>query len=81
MIHEVFSVYDKKAKAFITPFFLPTVGMAVRAFTDAVNQEGHAWNKHPEDYQLFKIGQFDDSNGVVTPEISEPVISAQEVLA
>lgn len=67
MVLNVYSVYDLKAKAFLSPFFLPQDAMAVRALIDAVSDSTHQFAKHPEDYQLFKLGSFDDALGVLTP--------------
>ena len=62
MIHRVFSVYDSKAEAFLLPIHLPTVGMALRAVGDCVNDPSHQFGQHPEDYALFSLGQYDDAN-------------------
>jgi len=64
MKFKIFSVYDDKAKAYLPPFFLPEVGMAVRAFKDCVNDPGHNFGKHPADYTLFQCGAFDDRTGL-----------------
>ncbi len=61
MIQRIFTVYDQKAKAFLPPFFLPETGMATRVFTDCVNDASHQFFKHPEDYNLYEIGTFDDN--------------------
>ncbi len=66
MIHKIFTVYDEKAKAFMPPFFLPETGMAVRVFTDCVNDPTHQFYKHPADYNLYDIGTFDDSCAKLT---------------
>lgn len=63
MVFKVFSVYDSKADAFMPPVFMHATGQMVRAFSDAVNEEGTAFNKHPGDYRLALIGEFDDSSG------------------
>ncbi len=60
MKDQIFTVYDTKAKAYLPPFFLPQQGMATRVFADLCNQEGHQFNKHPEDYSLYTIGTFDN---------------------
>lgn len=60
MKHNVFAVFDNKAEAYLTPFFLPTVGMAVRVFSDCVNSDSHQFGSHPEDYTLFRLGVWDD---------------------
>lgn len=58
-----FSVYDDKAHAYITPFFLPETDLALRTFSDCVNDPNHQWGKHPEDYTLFGLGSFDVLSG------------------
>ena len=63
----VFTVYDQKAKAHLTPFFLLQEQQAIRAFTDCVNSDDHPFGKHPEDYTLIQIGEFDDSDGKLFP--------------
>lgn len=63
MIQKVFCIYDDKAKAYLAPFFLPEMGMAVRAFSDCVNDPKHNFGLHPEDYTLFCAGTFDDRSG------------------
>ena len=63
MILQVYSVFDEKAKAYMTPFFQQTNGMAQRAFSDAVNDRDHAFCRHPDDYFLFRVGSFNDETG------------------
>lgn len=57
-----FSIRDSKAEAFMRPFFAPTRGLAVRSFRDMCNEDGPV-SKHPDDYQLFEIGSFDELTG------------------
>lgn len=68
MIIKMFSIFDAKAKAYITPFFMPTAGMAVRTFSDMINDNTCAFSKHPEDYTLFNLGSLDDSTALITLE-------------
>lgn len=63
----VFSIFDSKAEAFNTPIFLPAKGQATRTFEDQVNDESSPFNKHPGDYTLFLIGEFDTDTGLLTP--------------
>ncbi len=65
MIHKIFTIYDEKARAYLTPFFLPESGMAVRTFADCVNSESHQFGKHPSDYTLFTLGVWDDSDATL----------------
>lgn len=75
----IYSIYDRKVEAFMRPFFMVKDGQAVRAFSDMVNEPGHELNKHPEDYRLELVGQWDDQRGEVTP-LSRPVCTAMDVL-
>ena len=58
------SVYDAKAQVFTPPMAFPTIGFAERSFVDAVNDPQSQYNKHPEDYTLFRVGEFDDQTGM-----------------
>ena len=59
-----FTVYDSKVEAYMNPFFLRTRGEAVRAWNDVVNDPSSAFNKHPEDYTLFEVAEYDEVTGV-----------------
>lgn len=62
-----FTVYDSKAETYMPPFFVPSKGLAIRAFEDCVNSDDHHFGKHPADYTLFSVGEFDTDNGVFEP--------------
>jgi len=62
---QMFTVYDSKAEAYLSPFFFPSRGQAVRAFGDMSNDQNHSFNKHPEDYTLFCLGTFEDETGTM----------------
>lgn len=66
MLHKLVSIYDSKAQVYSPTIAFPTLGMAERSFTDAVNDPQSSYNKHPEDYTLFHVGEFDDSTGQTT---------------
>lgn len=70
MQHEVFTVYDQKAEAYLPPFYFTTIGQALRAFADTVNDPTHAFFKHPEDYTLFHLGYYDDGNAKFDPLVT-----------
>lgn len=79
MKYHVFSVYDEKAKAYITPFFLPEVGQATRAFGDMVNDVTHQFGQHPADYTLFKIANWDNESGQ-TESVRETIANGVELV-
>lgn len=67
MTLKVFAVRDMKAMAFLQPFYSPSVGSALRAFGDAVNDKSCPFNKHPGDYVLYEIGTYDDNSAGLFP--------------
>lgn len=73
MIYTIVSVRDGASGAFGRPFFVHARAQAVRSFTDEVNRPApdNEMNRHPEDFDLFFIGTFDDSSGALTnnPEL------------
>lgn len=68
-ILEVVSVFDRAVGGYGRPFFVPSIGAAVRSFIDEVNRDApdNPMHKHPDDYDLFHIGSFDDSIGELMP--------------
>lgn len=62
---KAFSIYDTKALAYGVPFFMSSVGQATRAFADLSNDPQSMVFKHPTDFVLFEIGEFNDSDGVI----------------
>lgn len=73
----VMSVYDKKAQAFKTPFYVQNVEMATRALTGAVNsQEPSDLTLYPEDFAMYHIATYDDELGkFVCP--AQPIFIAE----
>lgn len=57
----MYSVYDRVAEKFMGMFESINDGTAMRAFTAAC-KDGQM-KQAPGDYQLYKIGQFDENKG------------------
>jgi len=66
---QAFSVYDRVGEGFGRPMFGQSIGAVVRSFRDEVNRsaEDNPYFKHPDDYELVHIGEFDDETGHFTP--------------
>jgi len=62
---KIFSVFDQKASAYLPPFFLPNRPIAVRTFADCVNTPDHPFNKHPADYLLVELGEWDETSAAI----------------
>lgn len=63
MIRIVVAVRDRALDAFGTPFFVVAVGQAIRSFGDEVNRKGSDLCAHPDDFDLYELGSFDDATG------------------
>jgi len=62
----IVSIKDTAADAFGRPAFVATEGVALRQFQDEVNRasDDNQLYKHSQDFHLYYLGMFDDSNGV-----------------
>lgn len=63
----IYSVYDNVAKLFSQPIYMMNEDVAKRVMNNCVNSEGHNYNLNPSDYELYKIGEFDDQEGTLEP--------------
>lgn len=57
------SVYDNKAKLWATPFYAHSEVTALRDFFGAAKASNSAISQFPGDYELWKIGGWDDHKG------------------
>lgn len=64
MIYQVMALYDVKARAYRTPFFVPHVDVGLRAIRGAVNNAESELHHIAADMQIFHLGEFDDQRGV-----------------
>lgn len=82
-ISKLFCTYDRAAESFSPPFAAPHVGVASRGFIDAVHnpRKDSDISNHPDDFDLFEIGEFDSQTGLVTgySVLDKPVLSGKQV--
>ena len=64
MLLKIFTIHDAKAQAYLPPFYLQNVAVAMREFTDACNNPLHNFGKNPQDYTIFILGDFDDQDSL-----------------
>ena len=83
MILKVFSVYDAKACFFSNPVFDQKEASVIRGFCDEVLREDkhNQWNKHPEDFSLFLLGEFDNETGAIKTHPPVNLITASAAVA
>lgn len=66
---QAYSVYDAKALVYAPPFFAATDGAALRSFQELANDLNTTVGKYPTDFSLWRIGSYDDQNGVFAPAV------------
>ncbi|AXH77456.1 MAG: nonstructural protein [Microviridae sp.] len=60
---KVFSIFDTKLADFAPPFCSLTEASAIRSFTDEINSGQSPLAKHPEDFSLYMLAEYDSSTG------------------
>jgi len=79
----IYAVKDLAVQAFGQPFFVRAKGEALRSFQDEVNGRGNAQSAiaaHPEDYELYELGDYDDVSGILFPKGPNLVARAKDLL-
>lgn len=66
MTKSVYSIRDNKMNSFGTPVLLENDSVAVRQFGDIITEGNTVMSKHPSDFTLYKIGEFDMESGKFT---------------
>lgn len=78
MMIGIYTVRDN-VNGFIQPTFDMYEANQVRQFSYAVNQPGMMKFK-PEDFSLFKIGEYDSDSGEIVPCEPKLIVHATDVL-
>lgn len=80
MLLGVYSVMDRKAGAFLSPFFVGNDAVAVRAMLDCLRDPQHQFSLHAADFVLMKHGTYDNVLGVFEG-CDKPAIPVVEIAA
>lgn len=73
----IYAVKDLAVQAFGNPFIVRAKGEAIRSFQDEANKKDgqSAIAQHPEDYELYHVGDWNDQTGELLP--CEPYLVAR----
>lgn len=74
------AVRDRAVDAFGQPFFVRHEGEALRSFADEINRSGSTFGAHPDDYDLYRIGYYDDASGTILPADKPDMLSTGKSL-
>jgi len=78
---QLYAIFDTATGVYEKPFFGQSDGEVKRSFMDIANDADHPIGKHPEDYSLYRLGNFDDNTGMVLNEENECLCTAHEIIA
>lgn len=83
MIYTIIAIRDRQLDAYGRPAHVATKGQAIRGFSDEINRAdpNNEMNKHPEDFDLYYLGTFNDQTGITTnaPEGPEQISIGKNV--
>lgn len=77
----MYVIHDKKAKFYNQPFYQLNDEVALRSAVDLVSKPGTDIFNNPEDFTMFKIGEYDDATAHIELDPDMPVITRFHDLA
>lgn len=76
-----FSILDGKSGIYNRPWFAVSTGVALRNFSDLVNDPKTEVSRHPEDYTICELGTYDDTTGTFEGLVSpKPLGNASQYI-
>lgn len=66
---DLFAVKDVKSGRFAAPFLADNIQVAKRNVAWAMKDQTTAFFNFPEDYQLYKLGSFDEQTGELVSDV------------
>lgn len=81
MKRHIYLVRDTAVDSFMVPMFFQSEGAARRSFSDEVNRASpdNIMFQHPEHFQLFYAGVYDDDTGLFDPVPPVFIVAAMSV--
>lgn len=73
---KIYAVKDNAIETYGNPFFVKAQGAAIRSFMDECKNTESAFNKHPADYDLYHLGEYNEETGLITSNEPERVARA-----
>jgi hypothetical protein len=77
-IQKLFAIRDKNSEMFGQPMMHPNASVALRSFQDACNEKTSVLARHPKDFDLYCIGEYDVETGLLAAVDHTVIASATE---
>lgn len=68
MNYILITIRDRAVEAYMPLGSVRAEGEALRIFTDLLSDPKQQHSQHPDDYDLYIVGKFNDQDGTITPE-------------
>jgi len=65
---QIYSIFDRKTAAYMQPFFALTDGAALRTVMSSMG-EGSMFKAYPGDFDVFRLGRFDEGSGEISSAV------------
>jgi len=76
---KMYAILDGAAKAYGPPMVFTTNGLAIREFQAIAENSANHIKKHPEDFSLWEIGEYDSDTAQVDAALGlKPLAQAKE---
>lgn len=80
MEYKICAIKDRSIEAYINVHVVRAEGQAIRQFMDALaDQKTGTLHTHPDDYDLYCIGHYDDNTGHITPETPRKIADGKQL--
>lgn len=73
-------IRDSAVDSYMRPFYVRSTGEAIRVFSDSVNSGENGMKAHPEDYELYVIGEYEEESGSLRPSDKRLLIRALDTI-
>lgn len=81
MKRNIYMIYDTAAAIYMGPLIFRADGEALREFEAQSNNADSKIGQNPEDFSLYKVGEFDDHDGLLVPQDKICLATALEMVA
>lgn len=78
----IVAILDRAAQTFANPWYVTHIGQATRTFSDEVNRQApdNTLNQHPSDFELYRLGDYENSTAKITTDEEPRMIARGEDL-
>jgi len=78
---QIYAIFDTCSGIYEKPFFHTADDAVRREFQDVATSADHPINKHPEHYSIWRLGNFDNTTGLIIDEANECLWQAVEAIS